>query len=670
VILTSKRRSWLAAIFGALLAATLGLVLRDFNVGRGLITRSYDLLLVARGDVPIQEAIIVYLDESSYDALQQRLNVPWNRDLHARLIERLTRAGVRAIVFDIVFTDPMPNLPKADESMAQAMRSSGRIVLGIDVIELGTGDRRGVPLFEMIETNAAAIGSVELLADSDLVVRQLHAYDDKLGLPSLSGAAAGLLGVQPEQSEVLRFDRAWMNYYGAPNLLPSVSYHDALDPARIKDEFFRGKTVFIGARLLTKFANERKDEYVHPYSHWITRGKGGQTVFVPGVEIQATAFLNLLRGDWLTRWPGAIERAVILGFALLFGFGLVRLRPVMATVAGLGGIGFTATLFYLLFRDRLIWFPWLIVVMLIVVALAWSILFNSVQFYVQQQLLQQTLGLYLSPKLVKKFSGNPQLLKPGAEEHTLTIFFSDIADFTSISQRMSSAELAKLMNQYFATAVADCIHHTDGTVVKYIGDAIFSFWNAPDAQADHAIRACEAALRFRQCKNLTPDGEPLRTRIGIHTGSAHVGNFGSEERVDYTALGENVNLASRLEGLNKHLGTECLISRETWESTGDRLVTRPIGQFQLKGFDKEVEVFEMVGWPDEAEPTRPWREAFAEALNNYHQRNLEFATLGFQRVLELRPNDGPSKFYLERIEELALQPLPEDWTGFTRLKEK
>jgi adenylate cyclase len=151
---------------------------------------------------------------------------------------------------------------------------------------------------------------------------------------------------------------------------------------------------------------------------------------------------------------------------------------------------------------------------------------------------------------------------------------------------------------------------------------------------------------------------------------ARVGNFGSLDRVDYTALGKSVNLASRLEGLNKYLGTDCLITKETQAGVGARLVTRAVGDFQLKGFDQPVSVFEVVGWPHEAETTRAWRDAFAEALNNYHQRNLEFAAMGFQRALELNPDDGPSKFYLQRIEELALQPVPEDWTGFTQLKEK
>ena len=389
-----------------------------------------------------------------------------------------------------------------------------------------------------------------------------------------------------------------------------------------------------------------------------------------GVEVQATALLNLLRGDWLTRLPFFGESAVILILGLLFGAGLIRFRPIIATAIALTGLVLVVFLCVILFWKQFIWFPWLIVVVQIAAAYLWSVLFNSIQLYVQKRLYEYTLGLYLSPKLVKKFSADPNFLKPGADELTITIVFTDIADFTELSQGITSDALAKLMNQYFHNAVSECIHKTDGTVVKYIGDAIFAFWNAPEAQTDHAFRACEAALRFREQSMQPIHGHLLRTRIGVHTGLARVGNFGSPERVDYTALGENVNLASRLEGLNKYLSTDCLISKQTKDGIGDRLVTRPLGLFTLKGFDKPVGVHEIVGWPAEAEATRPWREAFAEALNNYEQRNQEFAEMGFRRVLELKPGDGPSKFYLEKLDELRTQSLPEDWATHTILREK
>lgn len=666
-------RNLVAAVFGALLATGLGLFLHTYNFGRGLINHSYELQLVARGDVRTREAVIVYMDEASHSALKQPLNAPWDRSLHARLINRLTAAGAKAIVFDIVFSDADVRNPAADAEMAKAIQDSGRVVLGIDVVHLGLKDKMGTPPIELFQQHAAGAGSVEALADSDLVVRRLHTWDDDLGIPSLSWATASFLGVKAAKGESTPQAGRWMNYYGPPHFLPSVGYAEALNPAAVEDSVFRDKVIFVGARLLTKFAGERKDEYAHPFSYWLSSemsAERGTMNFIAGVEIQATAFLNLLRGDWLSRPPLAAERAVIVGLGLLFGFGLVRLRPVMAVVVGLGGLAFVVAALQILFTQKLIWFPWLIVLVQIGLALSWSILFNSVQFYVQQRLFEHTLSLYLSPKLVKKFAGNPKLLKPGAEEQVISIFFSDIADFTELSRHLDSDALARLMNHYFETAVSKCIHHTDGTVVKYIGDAIFAFWNAPEAQPDHPWRACAAALHFRDQVMQVVDGKPLRTRIGIHSALARVGNFGSAERVDYTALGESVNLASRLEGLNKFLGTECIVSRETKEGIGDRLVTRPLGRFQLKGFGKPVEVHELVGWPEEEEKTRPWREAFAQALADYQARKLESAEQGFRRTLELRPGDGPSESYLARLEELRAQPLPDDWEAHTIMREK
>jgi adenylate cyclase len=305
------------------------------------------------------------------------------------------------------------------------------------------------------------------------------------------------------------------------------------------------------------------------------------------------------------------------------------------------------------------------------VALLWSIAFNSVQLYVQNRLYEQSLQMYLPPRLVRKFSSNKDLLKPGAQNQVLTFMFTDIADFTSLSEGMDPAELAHLMNTYFQAAVGNCIHKTDGTVAKFLGDGIFSFWNAPDQQQDHAVRACQAALRFLELNRNPIGGRRLRTRIGLHTGAAHVGNFGSQDRVDYTALGENVNLASRLEGLNKFLGTECLLSGRTKAELGEHLVTRALGSFRLKGFEAPVEVHELIGSPAEEAAMSSWRQAFEQALRNYEQRNLEFAEMGFRQVLDLRPADGPSQFYLKQLAERALENLPaETWSSYTILKEK
>src|SRR5439155_17505612 len=165
-----------------------------------------------------------------------------------------------------------------------------------------------------------------------------------------------------------------------------------------------------------------------------------------------------------------VERAVIIALGLLFGFGLVRFRPPLATAITIAALLVMTFFFHLLFRRTRVWFPWVIIIAQVGVAFLWSMVFNSIQLYVQKRLYEFTLGIYLPPKLVKKFSRDPDFLKRPAEEQIITVLFTDIADFTALSQAITSGALTRLMNQYFHIAVSDCIHKTDGTLVKYLGE--------------------------------------------------------------------------------------------------------------------------------------------------------------------------------------------------------
>jgi adenylate cyclase len=166
------------------------------------------------------------------------------------------------------------------------------------------------------------------------------------------------------------------------------------------------------------------------------------------------------------------------------------------------------------------------------------------------------------------------------------------------------------------------------------------------------------------------NGKELVTRIGLHTGVANVGNFGSQTRVDYTALGENINLASRMEGLNKYLGTRVLLTADTQQGAGPQIITRYLGLFRLKGFEKAVGVHELTGRIEQEADSRALRERFGQALATLATRDFAAAEAAFQRVLEINPKDGPSKFYLHQIEELRAETLPPDWKGEITLKEK
>jgi adenylate cyclase len=660
-------------IFGGIaLSAGLGLALLETSLGDGLRFRSYDLPFQFRPDITPQEVVLVYLDDSSYEQLHQKYTEAWNRAYFTRLLKRLTAERATAAVFDIVFSDARD--AASDQQFAEAMRGFGNVILACDwVIKYYGGSKAAgktytLPL-RMFNESASDLGTSTLFPDEGAYLRRYMPTIAGGGEATNSEAWAAALLIKPSLSESnrLKTHPFWVNFYAPDLRLPSVSLYKAIaehDPD-VPPGYFSNKVVFVGAKIQTHLATERKDEYSTPMSYV------PENRWMCGAAIHATAFLNLIRGDFLRELPWWGNRILIVALGILFGGGLVLCRPVSAVVIGLLSTLPIAFADYYAFRWYYYWFPWLIVVAVqIPVAIVWAVTYNSVRLHVEKKLVEQSLALYLSPKLVKKFTANPKLMKPGAEKQLLTILFSDIAGFTSISEGMDSDDLARLMNEYFQSAVHNCIHATDGTVVKYIGDAIFAFWNAPDLQGDHAYRACEAALRFRALNAQRVNGRELVTRIGLHTGVANVGNFGSNKRVDYTAIGENINLASRMEGLNKYLGTRVLITGDTQKDVSARVVTRYLGLFRLKGFEKAVAVYELTAFPDKEAESRPLRERFAAALDKFSKRQFAGAEEAFRRVLEISPNDGPSGFYLEQIQELRLAELPPDWKGEITLRDK
>jgi len=667
---SNLRQNWKGGAGGAVLAVGLGLVLLLANIrlGEDLIHLSYNIPFRNRAPNIPREAVLVYMDDASHmDLKQPYIGRPWDRGLHARLLERLTAEHARGVCFDIIFSDPNPDHPEGDERFARAIKDNGKVILGADYVTNPEGGNSFVRPYDPFFDAAAGWGMVQVLQDQDLVIRKhFHVPPNKDFdiYSSMTWELAKIAGVELTKNPDERYRERWMNYYGPPGALPNVSFKLALEtndycPAG----YFSNKVVLIGAYLKTYASGQRKDEIRTPYTSGYS--------FAPSVDAQATEVLNLIRGDWLTRPGGRTEIVIIILAGLLFGYGLANFRPFSAVGLAVAGALLVTLIAQVLFDRERIWFPWMIIVAAqIPAALLWSVVVNSVQLYVQNRLFQQSLQMYLSPKLVKKFASEKDILKPGAKKQLLTILFSDIASFTSISEGMDSDDLAHEMNKYFQSAVSDCIHATDGTIVKYIGDAIFAFWNAPDTQTDHATQGCEAALKFRDQPPQYVNGHLLVTRIGLHTGVANVGNFGSTARVDYTALGENINLASRMEGLNKYLGTEVLITSDTQTGITGRLITRFLGNFKLKGFEKAVGVHELACQIDKAPAYAPLHSAFAEALKLFQARDFAGAQAAFERVLAINPKDGPAKFYLKFLAELHEHPLPADWQGEVELKEK
>lgn len=679
----------MGSLIGVLLAVGLGCVLMleelstiGEKLGRRLRELSYDTLYASRKVHPTrppEEAVVVYLDDFSHEKLEQRYDAPWDRNYHARLLERLKADGAKSVVFDIVFNEPGRD-QAADAHFAKAIKDFGKVILAADWVAPSggaVGSKTVLPHEPFLEA-AANVGVAEMAPGSDFFVREhFPGAPDEL-VSSLSWAAAESLGAPIATNAAAKFKSRWINYYAPPGGLANLSFYQAIsaDPNEApKPGFFKDKIVFVGSRVVTQYSGQRKDEYWSPYSIW-TSGDEKSKNFMSGVEVQATVCLNLLRSDWLTKVPFITEFWLVLLTGLIFGFVLPVLRPFFTFFVAVVSIVVISYAAFYLFSEKLIWFNWLMLVAVqIPTAAIWAIVFNSVQIYVQKRLMEQSLGMYVSPSRVKQIMKRPEILKPGAEKQDVSILFSDIANFTSMSEGMDSDQLANLMNSYFETTVGECIHPAQGTVIKFIGDAIFAIWNAPEVQSNHQELACRGALALRDSSSKFNfgkgmEGLEIRTRIGLHCGVANVGNFGSSTRIDYTALGENINLAARMEGLNKYLGTDVLVTGEVHKAVEGKFISRFCGDFRLKGFEKAVAVYDLLALPDQAEPSRIWREAYAEALKRFQQKHLDEAEAAFQGVIQLRGKDGPSQFLIKHIHDLREHPPEGDWTGIVELKEK
>jgi adenylate cyclase len=271
--------------------------------------------------------------------------------------------------------------------------------------------------------------------------------------------------------------------------------------------------------------------------------------------------------------------------------------------------------------------------------------------------------------VIEQLVRHPSELRLGGRRETLTIFFSDLAGFTTFSERMEPEELVRTLNRYLGDMTA-IILARQGTLDKYIGDAIMAFWGAPVPLPDHARLACLAALGNQaRLGEIGPElapagGSPLVARIGLNTGPAVVGNLGSETTFDYTVMGDTVNLASRLEGLNKEYGTRIMASDATRQAAGPGLLWRELDLVRVKGKETAVRIHELLCLEDTASPVE--RETAAlqdEALALYRAGGFAAAATAWRRVLAARPGDGPARVMIARCEAYQRQPPHADWRG-------
>ena len=273
---------------------------------------------------------------------------------------------------------------------------------------------------------------------------------------------------------------------------------------------------------------------------------------------------------------------------------------------------------------------------------------------------------------------DPAKLQLGGQEKTLTAMFTDVKGFSTISESLSPTDLVALLNRYL-TEMSNTILSQRGTIDKYEGDAIIAFFGAPIDVPDHPVRACASAIRMKrierllnehfQAEKLSP--QPLLTRIGINTGTMVVGNMGTDQKMDYTIMGSAVNLASRLEGVNKQYGTWILMSQQTYEDGGKEFLTRRLDRVRVVGIEEPVRLYELIDEMGNAAPeVKEAIEAFDAALTLFEQKEWIKARTAFEAVLRVKPDDGPAAVFLKRCNEFAVKPPAASWDGVYKMESK
>lgn len=299
----------------------------------------------------------------------------------------------------------------------------------------------------------------------------------------------------------------------------------------------------------------------------------------------------------------------------------------------------------------------------------------------EKKFLKSAFGHYISPSVLEDVLKSPEKLRLGGERRRMTVLFSDIEGFTTISEGMAPEETSRVLNEYL-TAMAECVTGTRGTLDKFIGDAVMAFWNAPGPEDEHAALACEAAIRMKRlsARPAVSEGAPgaeitLNTRIGINTGDMVVGNMGSKEIFDYTVLGSEVNVAARLEPLNKDFSTRVIVSNATRTEAErcmpGRFVFRRLADVVLKGTNRQITVYELYGMREETD------QAALEAIVTF-EKGFELYGLGrfaearslFSRAMEALPDDGPSKSYSSLCAHYEKNPPGDGFTGLYAQKTK
>ncbi len=703
------------------LAISLGAVIMAFLLGytatlQTVESKFIDMRFGLRGPLDIKNSpiVIVKIDDQSDESTPERW--PWPRSYFAHVIRNLNEAGAAVIGVDVIFDQPDKYGEKSDDELAKVLNTYDNVVLTGKILRTTgrAGSSTFIPPLEKFITPKSHWGLVSLESDNDGFYRR-YILADSLDDSLFASFAAEIYQIYKKRppkdihikedsftlsDEIIpKYDASsiLVNFAGPAYSFPYYSFDNILDtedfdllddydldsfddpgdvelgiPPGLKySGILKGKIVLIGATM-----QELHDNFPTPFLETNTDSSTIKQE-MPGVEIHANALYTLLKKDYLLQPPLWMSLLIIL-IALLAVYYLTHKLPTIwsAFLTGVLLILFAAVAVYLFISHNYV-LDMVNPMLIIAFSYVGYTLYNYFQTQQEKKALRGAFAYYVPEKVVQEIMNNPEKLTLGGEERVISVIFSDVAGFTSISEKLTPRQLVALLNEYL-TAMTDIVLANNGIIDKYEGDAIMAEFGMPVAYDDHPQAACRTALAMqvelaRLRKKWKAEGKPeMEARVGINTGEVIVGNMGSQTVFDYTVMGDHVNLGSRLEGANKFYKTKIMISEFTYAYVKNDFYTRPLDLIRVKGKNKPIEVFELI-----AERSQPLDRKFLEMLSVYQRgikayrsRDWKNAIEYFDFCLNLFPDDYPSKLYRKRCIEYKIHEPAPDWDGVTTMTSK
>lgn len=645
--------------------------------------------------------VLVRMDSRS-SKLLGRQNGNWSHGQMAKALDNLCQAGAEAIGLDLIYDQPGKDAA-ADQALARSINACNNVVLASTVSSSMGTRRTPLPIFQ-----EAMIGDgfINFILDKDDVLRKLRFFnsvtlqDGSIELipafalelarvylnieyiPDFFSKENFRLGRPDSSNLVLPNPELLINYQGDYNIFDTLSYVDVVE-GRFASEQVQDKLIIIGSSLdnekdvfttpITKNRRNQK-QYEGKFGH-IVQGTLGPKDH--GVACHAHGVETILSGKFITPVTRNLQFFLIVCAGLVgLIFYLPRTTVFWESLLLFIGTGLLLSISLIIFKLKLTWFnatPLLLVFFLQFLA---GIMLQKVFSRKHSEMVTAIFGKYVSGDVVNELvNGNLDLSLDGRRVE-LTILFTDLRNFTSISESLGAKETSRLLNNYFGEMIPHVFQYR-GTLDKLIGDALMAFFGAPVTVQDHQEMAARTAIEMMESFHSIRkdiglfDGRMLEMGIGLNSGEVTVGNLGSQGHVEYTVIGDAVNLASRVEGLTKVYGVGILLTEFTRNELGEEFFVRELDRVLVKGKKKPITIYELLGYREKMSLAQnEMVRIFQSGLKAYRERNWDKAEKLFLKVLEVAPDDRPAKIYIERVEGFRDVPEDADWCEVTVFNHK